>query len=328
MHREISIIIPCAPGKYPDLVLHSLQQLNYPKDKMQVIVVEGKQPARQRNEAIKRATGEIVFFFDDDVTVEKDIVNKMLEHYYNGSVAVVGGPNLTPETDSHLQKCFGYIMASSLASYKMGTRYKQSGESREADEKELILCNLSSRRSVLDKEGAFVENLWPNEENELFNRLHGRGYSLIYDPDAVVYHSRRPSVASFVKQLFGYGRGRAEQTLIQPSSLRPVFLIPSVFLLYLISIPLVILLLHLSLRLSLIYSAPLFFYIACCLIGALKIAYQERDARSVLYLPWMFAMTHLPYGSGFLYGVLKQAHRKRGRIQSPVNISFVSVDNL
>lgn len=256
--------------------------------------MEGTQPAKQRNEAIKRAKGEIIFFFDDDVIVDPDIIIKMLKHYEDKNVAIVGGPNLTPESDSFIQKSFGYVMESYFGTSDMCNRYKASGEAREATEKDLILCNLSARRSLLEKEGAFVESLYPNEENELFNRLQAKGYKLIYDPKAIVYHSRRSSIKGFIKQNFNYGRGRIEQTLIQPSSFKVLFAVPTIFTLYLVSLPLIS---------NKIFFLPLFLYISISLISSAKISWSKKNLKLLLILPLLFPMIHVPYGLGFIYGL-------------------------
>ena len=64
----ISIIIPVKPGGTVR-ALNYLQRLAYPPEKIEVIVAEGTQPSRQRNEAARRSSGEILYFLDDDSTV-------------------------------------------------------------------------------------------------------------------------------------------------------------------------------------------------------------------------------------------------------------------
>lgn len=300
--NNISIIIPVGPNKSADSVIASLNRLDYSKKEIEILIVEGTQPAKQRNEAIAKANGEVVFFFDDDVTVEPDIIKKMLRHFEDNKVAVVGGPNLTPNSDSFIQKCFGYIMESSFGTAGMHNRYKAGGIAREATERDLILCNLSARKSVLEKEGAFVESLYPNEENELFNRLQAKGHKLIYDPEAIVYHSRRSSVKAFIKQNFNYGRGRMEQTLIQPSSFNILFVAPTLFTSYLLLLPLIK---------DKIYLIPIFLYLLFSLAIGIKISWSNKDIRLLPLLPWMFSLVHVPYGLGFVYGLFSSKNNNR-----------------
>lgn len=315
---QVTVIIPILPRKNANITIESLKIANYLQEKIEVIVVEGRQPAKQRNAAIKLAKGEFIFFFDDDVTVHPNIFNQMLKSY-NGDVAVVGGPNLTPETDSLLQKCFGFAMMSYLGAATMSKRYKTVGkEAREATEKDLILCNLSGRRDVLIN-NLFMENLYPNEENELLNRLISKGYKLIYNPDAVVYHSRRTTIKSFIKQNFNYGRGRAKQILVQPFSFEPLFLIPTLFVFYLFSLLIVT---------NSLYSIPLILYLLMCFVFSLKIAVKRKNVRILLLLPWIFPLIHIPYGLGFIYGFIRNLFFKNEQNVSKLLIKIWNLSEL
>jgi cellulose synthase/poly-beta-1,6-N-acetylglucosamine synthase-like glycosyltransferase len=316
---KISIIIPIGPNKSADSIISSLNGLDYPKKDMEILVVEGTQPAKQRNEAIAKANGEVLFFFDDDVTVEPDIIKKMLKHYEDNKVAIVGGPNLTPKSDSFIQKCFGYVMESSFGTAGMHNRYKADGIAREATEKDLILCNLSARKSVLEKEGAFVESLYPNEENELFNRLQANGHKLIYDPEAIVYHSRRSSVKAFIKQNFNYGRGRMEQSLIQPSSFKILFVAPTIFTLYLVLLPLIK---------NKIYLIPLFLYLLLSVAIGIKISWSKKDPKLLPLLPWMFSLVHVPYGLGFVYGLFSSKYYNKRRGSTIIKIKEIKLSEM
>jgi len=69
-------------------------------------------------------------------------------------------------------------------------RYYQVGAVRASSEKELILCNMLTRREATLELGGFDEALYPNEENALMDELQKRGGKLIYDPAVVA--QRRP----------------------------------------------------------------------------------------------------------------------------------------
>jgi succinoglycan biosynthesis protein ExoA len=297
----ITIIIPVGPNRSCKTVLDSIRNLDYPKEKMEVIIAEGRQPARQRNEAIKIAKGSLLYFFDDDVILKPDIIKRMLGFYKNPEITMVGGPNLTPETDSFLQKCFGYSMSSFFATAQMSSRYKSAGHEREATEKNLICCNVSGQAMVL-RNNLFNETLWPCEENELLNRLHSKGYKFIFDPQSIVYHSRRSSLGKFIKQNFGYGRGRVEQLLIQPSTFEFIFLTPPLFVFYLMSLGIGFVSRAFPMSFLLPFSIPFFAYCTINIFVSLWTACAAKKAMAFPLLPSIFFLIHIPYGLGMIYG--------------------------
>jgi GT2 family glycosyltransferase len=141
---------------------------------------------------------------------------------------------MTPETDTILQQAFGLALSSRFASGAVSARYRTQGSVRESSESELILCNLSVRRDLFLSHGGFDERLYPNEENELLDRMRLSGVKLLHDPDLAIRRSQRKSLRAFVRQIFGYGRGRGRQTFISRSVSLPT-LVPFFFLLYLLS---------------------------------------------------------------------------------------------
>lgn len=301
MQPLISVIIPHGPGGNIDYTLDSLKRVNYPKDKIEVIAVEGKAPSTQRNRGVDASCGEFLFFFDDDVKVGRETINRLLSHYKKG-IACVGGPNLTPEDDRILQKAFGYAMSSSFGAAKMSVRYKAVGEVREADETDLILCNLSADKKIFQEMGGFPHDFYPNEENVFFNRLMEKGYKLLYDPQAIVYHKRRANLRKTIKQMFSYGRGRFQQTCAQPKSFKPIFLGPSLFVLYLAS---------LAFYPNQLYFLALWAYLCLDALFSLWASLKNRDYIQLLVLPWMYPLIHMSYGLGFMYGFLRLLLTKR-----------------
>ena len=114
-------------------------------------------------------------------------------------LAAVGGPIITPPSDSFLQKGFGLTLASIFGGSSIRGRYKKLGVERPATENDLILANLSFRRDVFLGAGGFNEKLYPNEENELMNRLQHEGHVFVYVPDAYIFRSQRANYRAYLK---------------------------------------------------------------------------------------------------------------------------------
>ena len=311
-YPAVSIIIPVKPGGAVR-ALDGLRNVEYPENFFEVLVAEGTCPSRQRNLAAHEAQGALLYFLDDDSLVSPDFLKRAVRHYRQDKVAVVGGPSLTPEEDSPLRQAFGLALASPFGAGSVCNRYRRHGVCRETGDHELILCNLSISASVFNEAGGFDERLYPNEENELMVRLRRSGWKLIHDPELAVYRSQRPTFPAFVRQLFGYGRGRAQQILlgggINIASFVPVF-----FLLYLLGLPFLQ---------RPVYYLPLLCYLVMVLAVAFRAAVTSEKTGPAFLLPLLFPVLHLSYGAGLLSGLAVYGAGKRGRPAASVTVKRI-----
>jgi GT2 family glycosyltransferase len=305
----ISLIIPIKPGLEPQAAAR-IAGLGWPADQYELLIAEGTCPSRQRNLAVQQARGEIIYFLDDDALVAADALERLAQRFSDPQVVTVGGPSLTPLTDSLLQRAFGAVFTSLLGAGGVRNRYQTVGEVRQTTERELILCNLAFRRDAFLASGGLDERLYPNEENELLDRLRSTGGVLLHDPQLAVYRSQRPTLAAFARQLFRYGRGRAEQTRIAGfSGLMPF--VPLGFLLYLLTLPVVS---------HLLWFAPLALYLLADLLCSLRAALRYRTPAFVLLLPFLFPLLHSANGLGLLVGFLLPLKQQSCYNHPPVSI--------
>ena len=305
-NKIVSIIIPRKFEESAEAAVQAVLDSEYPLERLEIIEVLGENPSRQRNQGAAAAQGEILYFLDNDSIVTPELFSRIVKHYENavsggtfGKIAGVGGPNLTPQSDGFWQKVSGYALASFFAHFKMAARYKPVGELRVTGEQELILCNFSIRREVFLQEGGLNETLYPNEENEFLNRLIEKGHRFLYDPEASIERSRRKDMRSFIRQLSNYGRGRAEQILVEGFSLESLlFFLPSGLLAYLLLLPV----LNIGLKELWWSFAPLVLYLIPALLSALQSAVEARNPLLIPILPFWFLIMHLSYGAGLLRG--------------------------
>jgi len=305
----LSIIIPIKPGLEP-LALKQLCALNWPPERVELLIAEGNNPSRQRNEAARQAQGKIIYFLDDDSLVVSDALQRIERHFRDPQVVAVGGPSLTPAADTFLQQAIGAVLSSPLGAGGVRNRYRVAGSVRQTTERELILCNLAFRRDAFLTAGGLDERLYPNEENELLDRLRKEGGLLLHDPHLWVERSQRATVTAFIRQMFRYGRGRAEQTRIAGASGIMPFA-PLIFVLYLLTLPLVA---------APVWLLPLFCYISVCSFCALRIAVQKRKLLYLLLVPFLFPMLHISNGLGILAGFLFHRQGQSCYKQQPVTV--------
>ena len=205
-YPKVSVIIPVLFGGSPERSILSISKVKYPRNRVEVILACGKNPSRQRNIAAAKAKGEILYFLDNDSEIKKDAFEKVVKVFYgkitkfkssksrgfsffpkwisdfivtklfsgliyNGEIGAVGGPNIWGRKESFWASISSAVLESFFAHFLMAARYRPIGPTHRATEKELILCNLAIKKDVFDKIGGFNETLYPNEENELLNRM-------------------------------------------------------------------------------------------------------------------------------------------------------------
>ncbi len=286
----VTIVIAARPGSADIPAVAASQRLDYPGDRLEILVARGRQPAAQRNAAIHAARGELIYFLDDDSLPPADSLRRGFVHFSDPRVQMVGGPNLCPPEAPKMEQAFAAVMGNWLAFGPSRARYTPVGHLRASSEKELILCNLLARRTALLSAGGFDEALYPNEENALMDAVVRRGGRLLYDPGLHVYRRPRPTLAAFMNMLLNYGRGRAEQFRLHPTPGSVLNFVPPLFCLYLLLLP--------------VLPAAGWWLLGLYLLALLGQAFTV-DVCLVCVLPRvlpLIALTHVCYGVGFWRG--------------------------
>jgi succinoglycan biosynthesis protein ExoA len=307
----VSVIIPVHPAKTEARSAVASRLLDYPREKLEILVVRSTDlatfPSMKRNAAIRAARGELIYFLDDDSVPLPGNLRRAVAHFADPEVQMVGGPNVCPSDAPTIEQTFANVMGSWLAFGPSCARYRGVGKLRESSEKELISCNLVSRRDVLLESGGFDESLYPNEENALMDAVLKRG-KLLYDPEMVVHRRPRSNFKSFAKMLFSYGGGRAQQFRLHPTAGSAINFVPPAFCVYLLAE----LILVPARVLPLWTLLPAALYLAAVL-GQTAAVMMRTDFMSGLRALPLLALTNILYGAGVLRGLFSRiAHVKPG----------------
>ena len=154
-------------------------------------------PAAARNLGIRSAQGEILVFIDSDCVASRDWLRRLLGHYADPQVAVVGG-GVTFPSDNYWTLC------DNLATFHDYLSTAPAGVLEQ-----LPSLNLSLRRAALEPVGFFDER-YPcaaGEDADLTIRLRQQGYPLVFDPRARLTHlPQRRSASGVFKHAFNLGR--------------------------------------------------------------------------------------------------------------------------
>lgn len=284
------------------LILSDIESAEvFPKTK---IVSTGKVgPSQKRNLALQYATGEILAFLDDDAYPEKDWLSKAVGHFENSEVAAVGGPAITPQSDSFWQKVSGAVFLSRISGGNPA-RYWPIGGVKQVDDWPSV--NLLVRKSDFAAVNGFNCAFWPGEDTKLCLDLTKANKKIIYDPSVLVYHHRRAGLKKHLKQVGGYGLHRGYFAKKYPENSRKLkYFLPSMFLISIVAGGLLGLY---------FFWARLFFVVLWLIYGlALAMAFFDINQKiknikvSLAALPYIL-LTHLVYGYKFLQGLLTAVH--------------------
>jgi cellulose synthase/poly-beta-1,6-N-acetylglucosamine synthase-like glycosyltransferase len=294
---SVSIVIPVKPGLLPEAV-EAIKKLDYPKEKLEIITVYGRNPSKQRNEAVKLAKGEVIYFLDNDSMPAPSTLRRLVSHLKD-DVVLAGGPSLMPEDISFKPFIFGKTLESYFSTGSSSSRYKKVGSVRLTSEKEIILCNMVMLKKVFFEFGGLNERLYPNEENELMEKLRHYNKKMVYDPESYVIRMPRKTFKGFIKQIFNYGRGRGEQTFYYPKSFNITNFIPLFFNIYLI----------VAFWKKGYFLFPLILYFFVLIIDAVVKVLKNKEIRFA-YLPFTTFILHITYGLGLFYGLLRAPFKK------------------
>ncbi len=294
---EFSIIIPVAPERNAE-ILECIKTLDYPKDKFEIIVEHGKNPSENRDRGIKKAKYNNIVFLDDDAFIEKDFLTNIKNFFTKyPDFDIIGGIQLTPHDDTVFSKISGIALSSFFGAYKMKNRYSGTKVNLNATEKDLTSAVCIIKKYVFDKISDFNPKYFPGEDPDLFIRAKKNNFKLASDPDIKIYHKRRPTFSSFFKQIYFYGRVRPK---ISKNALFSVFVLPSLFTIYLITLPLLFFI-------NKIFFFPLLIYGISSITFATHDSIKNKHYKAFFLLPFLYLTMHISYGLGFIKGLTEKS---------------------
>ncbi|MBI5034284.1 MAG: glycosyltransferase [Chloroflexi bacterium] len=309
---RFSIVIPLkSDNAYIRETLAALKQVDY--DDYEIIVLPdepfdgwGKDvnaiatgavgPGAKRDLALPHATGDILAFLDDDTYPDCNWLKNSVKYFNDPQIGAIGGPAVTPASDSLRQQASGNVYASFLGGGNYAYRYLPK-ETKAVDD--YPTCNLLVRRTVFESIGGFDTTFWPGEDTKLCLDIVKRGLKIIYAPDVIVFHHRRPLFAGHLNQVRSYAlhRGyfakRFPQTSLRPSYFLPTFLVIGfgIGIIFSLFFP----------GFWFVYTVGMVAYVAAVFTSARA---SSRGFQLTLLTGLGIIATHLVYGVWFVAGLL------------------------
>jgi GT2 family glycosyltransferase len=224
---SFSIVIPtyARPCRKLAACLESCSQLDYPRDRFEVIVVDdGSEhvpedvthpfldrmdlalltqqhagPAAARNTGAAQAKGEFLAFTDDDCSCDPDWLNALANRFADLPDWVLGGKTMNALPTNV------YSAASQLLIGYLYTYYNSVPEQARFFTTNNLAVAAEGFRAVGGFDTLYIRAA--AEEREFCDRWSHHGRDMAFVPEAVIHHFHTLSLSSFWRQHFDYGRG-------------------------------------------------------------------------------------------------------------------------
>lgn len=209
----------------------SLEVIKRYQDRLniQYFFKENTGPGDSRNYGMAKATGDYIVLFDSDCLIPSNYFREVEKGLNVRKLDAFGGPDAAHESFSDVQKAINYAMTSFFTTG--GIR----GKEKNLDKFTPRSFNMGVSKEVYEKVGGFSD-VHPGEDPDWSYRIMDEGFTTGLIPKAYVYHKRRIDFKKFRLQVYKFGVVRNILMQWHPTKFKPVFLLPTLFLLGSISL--------------------------------------------------------------------------------------------
>jgi GT2 family glycosyltransferase len=185
-----------------------------------VRVVEEHRPGLSyaRNAGISASTGEIIIATDDDVTMPAEWLETLVAPFARADVMVVTGNTLPLELDTHAQQLFeqygglgrGYVAIEADRNWFTSFRKRAAptwvlGATANAAFRASIFAD--PRIGMVDETLGAGSPTGCSEDTYVFYKVLRAGYTIVYEPNAYVWHRHRRDIEALKSQIYNYSKG-------------------------------------------------------------------------------------------------------------------------
>lgn len=308
-----SIVIACRnEEKFIRKCLDSILAQDYPKDKLEILVVDGMSDDRTRkilneyarryeninvidnpakitpkafNIGIKNSSGTVITTVSAHSTFFKNYISKCVEYLNKTGADNVGGAMRAVGT-TYKSKAIAFVYNSPFG-LGGGKAHNENFEG----EVDGVYPGCWPRR-IFEKVGLFNEYLVRNQDIEFDSRVRKSGGKIFLTPEIKVYYYCRSNLKGLWKQNFRNGLWNIKMVKISPGSLSLRHFVPFFFILGLLT----------SWIIKPIWFTVILSYILCNTLFSLKIA-KKNGFKYLFIIPLIFLTLHLSYGLGSLVGI-------------------------
>lgn len=160
-------------------------------------------PSAARNRGIKEANGAVIAFTDSDCVPDRNWLTEVQDAFTNSEIGAVAGKIIGFKPEAIIDRFHAMFTMQGLSQSQVFSEFTlvRGG---------FPTANLAIRQDVLKHIGGFNESMKIySEDYDLCARIYEAGFSILYSPEAIVYHKHRNTLKETWKQNFGFGTGHA-----------------------------------------------------------------------------------------------------------------------
>jgi glycosyltransferase involved in cell wall biosynthesis len=316
----VSLLIPVRnEERYIERCLYSVASQDYPRERIEVIVIDGisddrtraivtrfahestldlrlldnprLKPASAMNLGLAAARGDVIARVDGHAALASDYLRRCVDALEDFDADCAGGV-LRNEGDTYTGEAIALAMSSWFG--VGGAAFRTGGQAGPVD----TVAFGAYRRDVFERLGGFVEDIDAGEDDEYNYRLRDAGGVIVLVPEARATYTVRGGLGPLWKQYFAYGRAKPRVLRLHPRQAQLRQLAPAAF---------VVALAVCGWRAvngswgGLKLLLPV--YTGAATLASLVLAARRRW-RHAPPLPAVFACMHVSYGLGFLAGLV------------------------
>ncbi len=321
----VTVVVPCRnEEKHIGRCLESILANDYPKDRIEILVLDGMSEDRTReivakysqrypmirlvdnpkkhipvamNIGIQNARGERILKVDAHSTYQPEYISRCV-HYQDlyGAENAGGVWKMVPGADTATARAIvlglGHRFGSGNANVKVGVDKPTWSDST------AFGC---FKKELFEGIGMYDENLLSSSDLDLNQRIQAAGGGILVVPDVIINYTADANLRAFRRHVFADGVWVSYVMKFGKKAWSWRHWVPAVFVLGLVGALALGAMNRWFLWMGLGVAAV---YAAVSLVVSVQIAACERDARYALLLPMVFAVRHFVFGIGTLFGLL------------------------
>lgn len=325
-HPKVSIIVACRnEEKFISKCIHSILKQKYPKNKMEILIVDGKSQDKTRkivrnisqkeptvelidnpkkitpaafNIGIQNATGKIVMIMGSHAEYKDNYIYECVKTLKKHKADNVGGvlktkPSKNTLTAKAIAECLSNFFGVGNSHFRKGAK-----EITEVD----TVFGGCYKKKIFEKIGLFNENIVRNQDFKLNSRLKKSGGKIMLNPNIIAYYYPKSNLWNFAKHNFDDGFWITYPIKLGIVAFSWRHIISLIFVLLLLI--LIFLSIFSSIFLNLL-GIIFALYIIASIIFSVNIIKREQDLRYLFLMPIVFGSRHLFHGLGSLWGMIK-----------------------